>query len=614
MTQCQTDRNSNGLPDNWELQYFGDLEQSASDDPDDDGLTNLQEYQNGTNPTLADVVAAPVMSPAGGTFAARQNVTVTCATPGATIHYTFNGTDPTDLHPYVLSGETIPVTRSGPLKIKAFKSGWYPSAVQSANFTVTGAIAAGRKHTLALKSDGTVLAAGSNGNGQDGDGTTHLRTTLGAVSGLPSAVVGIAAGQLFSMAWTASGEAWMWGGNENGQLGNDQMYHHQTTPIQVPISDVIAMSGGNQHTLALKSGGSVWAWGLNYNYQLGDGTGTRRTIPVQVKKNSQGQYLTEIVAIAAGGTHSLALSADGKVWAWGHGTSGQLGNGGAQSLTYPVRVTKSDGTDLIGVKAIAAGLYHSVALTSDGKVWAWGRNDRGQLGTGNTQWKYRATQVTALSDIVAISVAAGGYSSLALDDDGAVWTWGDNQYGQLGDCTSTPMRTTPVQVSGLNDAIAIAACRDHGIALKLYGNIATWGWLNYGEEVNFNPCPVIPEPDMHLTDNDDDLDGLVDWWEIEHFGDLNESAAGDYDEDGISNLQELQEGTDPNTIRFHAHFHARYVNSPNIGAELHVLGGVPSDTIRTNRISPPRWDHWTEITSFEWDCEAGYHTSRNGIT
>ena len=418
-------------------------------------------------------VVTPVISPAGGTFATVQNVTISCSNTNAVIHYTLDGSNPTETSAVIANGQSISVPNTLTVNAAAFEDAiLLPSATQTANFTITGGIAAGRKHTLALNSDGTLLAAGSGGNGQIGDGTTHLRTNLVSVAGV-SNVVGIAAGELFSYAWQANGTAWSlaWGDDRNGQTGSGTTLHRQTNAIQITnLTAVIDMSAGNHFGLAVETNGTVWAWGANENGELGDATVTQSLTPMQVTN------LTSVVAVAAGGTHGLALKSNGTVWAWGHANSGQLGDGTIPTLrTIPVQTA-----GLTNASAIAGGGLHSLAL-SNGVVWAWGYNGYGELGDGTTVQRNTPVQVSGLSNVVAI--AGGFFHSLALRSDGTVWAWGYNAHGQLGDCTVTN-RSQPVLVGGLSNVVAIAASREHSVALKSDGTIVTWGYINYGQEVN----------------------------------------------------------------------------------------------------------------------------------
>jgi alpha-tubulin suppressor-like RCC1 family protein/subtilisin family serine protease len=219
---------------------------------------------------------------------------------------------------------------------------------------------------------------------------------------------------------------------------------------------------------------NVWAWGYNENGQLGDCTTTDRTTPVQVGD------LSGVKDVAGGFNHSLALKDDGTVWAWGANFAGQLGDGTTTDSMIPVKVS-----GLSGIKDVSSGENHSLALKDDGTVWAWGYNEIGQLGDGTsyrdgTGASHRSTpaQVSGLSGVVA--VAGGVNHSLAVKDDGTVWAWGDNNYGKLGDGTGIN-RSTPVQVSGLSGVKDVAGGWQHSLALKDDGTVWAWGDNNYGQ-------------------------------------------------------------------------------------------------------------------------------------
>jgi alpha-tubulin suppressor-like RCC1 family protein len=155
--------------------------------------------------------------------------------------------------------------------------------------------------------------------------------------------------------------------------------------------------------------------------------------------SSATQADTGITPMVKGGNyHSVALKTDGTVWAWGYNYYGQLGDG-----TYTDRSTPAQVSNLTDVKAISTLSSHALALKSDGTVWAWGYNYFGQLGDNTTTNRNTPVQVQNLTNVVA--VAAGGSHSLALKSDGTVWAWGNNYSGQLGD-NSTTNRSLPVQV------------------------------------------------------------------------------------------------------------------------------------------------------------------------
>ncbi|RGF88870.1 hypothetical protein DXA10_14820, partial [Firmicutes bacterium AM55-24TS] len=186
------------------------------------------------------------------------------------------------------------------------------------------------------------------------------------------------------------------------------------------------VAAGSSHTIALRYDGTVWAWGYNGNGELGQGNTTTVYSPVQVKSADGSSYLTDIIEIAAGSNHNLALDKDGTVWAWGYGPQGQLGNRTTSNSSLPVKV--------IGVSdmvSIAAGYYNSFAVRKDGTVWAWGYNYAGQLGLGDGTNRTTAQQVLGgasgsqyLTDIVEVKAAT--WHTLALKANGTVYAWGCN--------------------------------------------------------------------------------------------------------------------------------------------------------------------------------------------
>ncbi|MGQ5393389.1 InlB B-repeat-containing protein [Paenibacillus sp. M.A.Huq-84] len=278
----------------------------------------------------------------------------------------------------------------------------------------------------------------------------------------------IAAGYYHSVGLVSDGTVWSWGRGSNGQLGNGESVSRAVPRKATGLSSVKSITGGVRSSFAILKDGTVMGWGANGNGQLGDGTTTDRLSPVQVSA------LSNIKAISGGTSyHTLALDGNGNVWAWGRNDNGDLGDGTTIQRNTPVQVTT-----LSNVKAIAAGGYFSLALKEDGTVWSWGWNGAGQLGNGTTDQRILPEQVPGLSHITAI--AAGGNHSLALDANGRIWAWGENRYGALGDGTTTN-RTAPVQVSGLTNATTIAGGNYHSLALDAEGQVYAWGYNNYGQ-------------------------------------------------------------------------------------------------------------------------------------
>lgn len=252
-----------------------------------------------------------------------------------------------------------------------------------------------------------------------------------------------------------------WGYNAYGQLGNGtHMDGKRPAKIKEPLKSQQVV-GGEAHSLALTTSGKVWGWGDNYFGQLGLGTTTRHyTLPTQVSS------LTDISQIAAGSHHSLALQSNGTVWAWGDNASGQLGNGTLVASNVPVQVS-----GLSGVIQISAGESYSLALKLDGTVWAWGNNDYGQLGN-ETNTNSNVPVQTNISN--AIQISGGGYHALALRSDSTVWAWGYNYYGQLGNGTNIDSNT-PIQTN-IGNATQVAAGGVHSLVLKPDRTVWAWGY------------------------------------------------------------------------------------------------------------------------------------------
>ncbi|MCE5313963.1 MAG: hypothetical protein ABFD49_12085 [Armatimonadota bacterium] len=202
-------------------------------------------------------------------------------------------------------------------------------------------------------------------------------------------------------------------------------------------------------------------------------------------------FAANIIDVEAGDYHSVALNSDGTVWAWG---AGNLGNGTTSSSSIPVQVTGL--TDVVSVSvSVEAG--HSLAVKSDGSVWAWGRNDCGQLGDETTTDKTTPVKVTMLTDVV--SVACGGLHSLAVKSDGTVWAWGYNSSGQLGDGTKTT-RKSPVQVTGLTDIVAVDGDNGHSMALRNDGVVFVWGTILSMDHIT-TPSAVVAPGSKNVSDS-----------------------------------------------------------------------------------------------------------------
>ncbi len=387
--------------------------------------------------------------------------------------------------------------------------------VQPWGITGVAAIAAGYGHILAYKSDGTLWAWGANSNGQldmfdysdryvplqldlsstytgpqvvtanpvssTGEIDITLNTPVEPVTVNASNIVVLDGGgnkvpiqihyggstsiQIFPAVWYDPGVTYTLNianliGLGSGLVMTGQ-YSKSFSYTLTPQSWENRVSGGAFHSLAIGANGQVFAWGDNSYGQAGDGSRLERYVPVPVPG------LSGVFGIAAGGFHSLALTQGGSVLAWGDNQNGQLGQNSTLDSTTPETVS-----GLSNVVEIAAGYMFSLALKSDGTVWAWGANESGQLGNGTAGDQLKPVQIPGLSGIIAI--AAGSAFGLALKNDGTVWAWGDNQFGQLGTGDSVP-RLIPAQVEGLNGVLNVSGGGNHSLALKNDGTVWAWG-------------------------------------------------------------------------------------------------------------------------------------------
>ncbi|WP_326770766.1 sialidase (plasmid) [Streptomyces sp. NBC_01591] len=325
-----------------------------------------------------------------------------------------------------------------------------------------------------------VLSWGAGRTGQLGNGTTVDSLVPAQVTGTARGdVVRLSAGgtnssDSFALA-LSGGTVQAWGHSSSGQLGNGGNTN-QTVPTTLPrLSSIKDIAAGGQHALALDTSGQVYSWGDNAYGQLGNNrTGDSRTVPDRV------QGMPKVKQIAAGVDFSLALLENGKVYAWGRGVHGQLGNGSRATSSVPRQVL-----GLQDIAAIAAGGHHGLALTADGTVKSWGYNLYGQLGNSTTKSATVPVDVDWIEGITTL--AAGAHHNYVITSDSKIWGWGNNQYGQLLESDETfdnnisrTNRTAPVEIPRLEGVQHIAAGARHGVAVTADG-IYTWGHNGEGQ-------------------------------------------------------------------------------------------------------------------------------------
>ncbi|HEY1640476.1 MAG TPA: hypothetical protein VGG35_07305 [Streptosporangiaceae bacterium] len=295
--------------------------------------------------------------------------------------------------------------------------------------------------SLAVSASGRVYSWGFNGSGELGDGTTTTHRTPRRVR-LPAGVKVKTAriGGDFALALTTGGKLLAWGYNGSGELGNGSTTEqHRPVRVQLPKGvRITAISAGFDHALALTRTGRVLSWGGNFAGQLGDGTVAGRDVPgyVQLPKH------TTVSSLAASDDDSFAVTSGGRLLAWGYNTFGELGDGTTANRETPVFVQLPAG---VKVTAATAGLFHTLALTAGHKVLAWGDNTYGQLGTGSTVSHHKPVWVRLPAGTKARALAGGEYFSVLLTTRARILTWGRNAEGELGNGTTTD-RHLPARV------------------------------------------------------------------------------------------------------------------------------------------------------------------------
>jgi alpha-tubulin suppressor-like RCC1 family protein len=296
----------------------------------------------------------------------------------------------------------------------------------------------GRQHVTAIKNDGTLWTWGNNNFGQLGDNTiTPKSSPIQTISGGTNWKL-ISAGYYHTLAIKTDGTLWAWGTNSQGQLGNNTIAH-KSSPIQTIAggSNWKSVSCGVFHTAAVKVDSTLWIWGYNPSGQLGDNTIAHKSSPVQTIAGGSNWKL-----VTGGMYHTAAIKTDGTLWLWGKNNYGQLGDNTITPKSSPIQ-TISGGTNW---KLVASGFYHTVAIKIDGTLWLWGKNSYGQLGDNNSGGT--ASKSSPVQTIVGgtnwKSISSNSYQTAAIKTDGTLWLWGQNNNGQLGDNTLTN-KSSPVQ-------------------------------------------------------------------------------------------------------------------------------------------------------------------------
>lgn len=333
--------------------------------------------------------------------------------------------------------------------------------VSGMDFTDVSQVSGRGTHVLARRTDGSVWGWGTpNNQGEVGNGSLNAQPEPGPVflsPGVPlTGIASVTAGQQFSVALRTNGTVVAWGLNQLGLLGDglgDSSYSVSLVPVEVidsttdgGLSGVTMLAAGERHTIALRTDGTVWAWGANSNGQLGDGTLTFRN-KAQPVETGPGVALGSVMAIAAGQRFSLAVKTDGTVWAWGQ-AGPHLCRSDFNVQQRPQQVLDAQGAAFTGAATVAGGLNSTSILKTDGTVWSCGQNGSGQLGDGTSLTRTSPTQVV---DDAGVPFGSVDQLSLTFEHvvvrraDKSVWAWGSDGSNQLGSAATGSMSSIPVQ-------------------------------------------------------------------------------------------------------------------------------------------------------------------------
>ena len=357
-------------------------------------------------------------------------------------------------------------------------------------------IESGSIHSLALTSKGRIFTWGYNGSGELGDGTTTIKNRPSEITSLfglqnDEYIIKFSLGSRTSSAITSNGRIFTWGANSYG-LHGDGTNIDRLTPTEITHQfnlylgeTIVQFTLGTHFSAALTSNGRIFTWGRNEDGRLGDGTNVNRLTPTEITHQfnlSQGETITQFTL---GSNFSTALTSNGRIFTWGKNFHGQLGDGTIINRNIPIDITNQidlDNDEII--IDVNSGGYHSIALTSNGRIFIWGRNHEGQLGNGTAINSSIPIEITTKFDLKVgekiLKVYSGALFSIAMTSEGRIFTWGDNVHGQLGDGTNlkhlTPNEITDKFNLGLGEfIIELSLGSYHSLALTSNGRVFSWG-------------------------------------------------------------------------------------------------------------------------------------------
>lgn len=325
-------------------------------------------------------------------------------------------------------------------------------------------------NTIAIRKDNTTYSWGYNLKGQVGDNTVVDKSVPTTLAGTKKTFCVVAVGIYTICALDKNGMAWSWGWGAYGELGINSIVD-KSTPVAVYGSKTFCQIGIGYHMGGLTNQGRIWMWGYNNRGQLGDNSAVSKRTPVSI----HGAHKT-FCKLFIGESNTYAIDKYNRLWAWGHNLHGQIGDNTATSRRTPVLVGGSVKTFCSVTKK---GYLHTTLLDKNGAIWACGYNNVGQIGDNSTVSRSTPIKVSG-SNKTFCKLFAGAFSNYAIDINNQLWAWGQNQYGQLGD-NSTTNRSTPVSIHGKKKTFCYVESNYHGvIAVDKNGVVWGWGGNTYG--------------------------------------------------------------------------------------------------------------------------------------
>ena len=370
----------------------------------------------------------------------------------------------------------------------------FVSAETPTSKTHSSVLATGNSHTCAILENGSAMCWGLDNYGQLGDGgdATNLikPTTFVSIDG-GQTVAQIYARQLRTCIILDDNSASCWGFNEDGQAGDDSTNTYKSPSVKVEFPQgkgVKSMGMGLKHTCAILEDDTLTCWGLDSHGALGNGDSdtSDKYTPQTITTPSD----RKVVKVEPGATHTCILLDDGGVMCWGRDNTGQLGNGDTSDTIH----TPSSNVELPEDRAatdLSVGDHHSCALLDNGSVTCWGLNNFGQLGDNTTTNRLIPVYAHLPTGSQAVSVSVGPHSSCAILENSSVYCWGHNNYGRLGIGVTGGIYQLPMFVEGATDVVDLSLDYDHTCALSENGSISCWGRSKYG------PLGIGPSGDIN---------------------------------------------------------------------------------------------------------------------